>query len=42
MIKIFVKRGEGETFIKTFRRIGMDPFKSAFQHFVAQGEIHAA
>jgi sulfite reductase (NADPH) hemoprotein beta-component len=35
-------RTGGETFIQTFRRIGMDPFKSAFQTFVAQGESHAA
>ena len=35
-------RNEGESFIQTFRRIGMDPFKSAFQNFVAQGESHAA
>jgi sulfite reductase (NADPH) hemoprotein beta-component len=43
LIDVYLKaRLEDETFIKTFRRIGMDPFKSAFQHFVAQGEIHAA
>ena len=36
------QRREGEPFIDVFRRIGMDPFKSAFQAFVAKGEIHAA